>query len=168
MTKALAVQSPPVPFYLVPLRPKYLPQHIIFQHRQPTFLVRRDRPSFPTHIKRQTMSRCGIFSCLYFCKTQTKRQNILNRIAEGISGVKSDFNFFMNAILVYQSLLLHQHTHGTSIKIKQFWFVRVVPKYSTSIPHFRKRTTKKKRYFSSMFEYHQSSLYHQLTSTVLG
>jgi hypothetical protein len=32
--------------YLVPLRPKYSPQHPILKHPQPTFLPQRERPSF--------------------------------------------------------------------------------------------------------------------------
>jgi hypothetical protein len=39
------VQSSPVPCYLVPLRPKYLPQHHILKHPQPMFLSVRDRKS---------------------------------------------------------------------------------------------------------------------------
>jgi len=34
------------PCYLVPLRPKYSPQHPIIKHPQPTLLPKRQRPSF--------------------------------------------------------------------------------------------------------------------------
>ena len=37
--KILITPPPPVPCYLVSLRPKYLPQHPILKHPQPTFLL---------------------------------------------------------------------------------------------------------------------------------
>jgi hypothetical protein len=37
-----------LPCYLVPLRPKYSPQHPILKHPQPTFLPQCLRPSFTT------------------------------------------------------------------------------------------------------------------------
>src|SRR5215510_732722 len=36
----------PLPCHLVPLRPKYSPQHPILKHPQPTFLPQCQRPSF--------------------------------------------------------------------------------------------------------------------------
>jgi len=42
----LAMWFPPFPSYLVPLRPKYPPQHIFLKHPQPTFLPQHERPSF--------------------------------------------------------------------------------------------------------------------------
>jgi hypothetical protein len=36
----------PLPCYLVPLRPKYSPQHPILIHPQPTLLPQCQRPSF--------------------------------------------------------------------------------------------------------------------------
>jgi hypothetical protein len=36
----------PLPDYLVPLRHKYSPQHLILTHPQPTFLPQCERPSF--------------------------------------------------------------------------------------------------------------------------
>ena len=43
--------------HLVPLRPKYLLQHPILKHPQPTFLPQSQRPSFtPTQSNRQTYS----------------------------------------------------------------------------------------------------------------
>jgi len=36
--KILFIKSSPIPCYLVPVRPKYLPQHPIFQRPQPVFL----------------------------------------------------------------------------------------------------------------------------------
>jgi hypothetical protein len=37
------------PCYLVPIRPKYLPQHPILWHPQTTFLPQCERPSFNTN-----------------------------------------------------------------------------------------------------------------------
>jgi hypothetical protein len=42
----LIMQLPPFPCYLVPLRPKYSPQHPILEHPQPTSLPQCQRPSF--------------------------------------------------------------------------------------------------------------------------
>jgi hypothetical protein len=44
--KFLVMQSSPIPCRLVPLRPKYPPQHPILQHPQSLFLPQCDRPSF--------------------------------------------------------------------------------------------------------------------------
>jgi hypothetical protein len=47
----------PLPCYLVPLRPKYSPQHPILKHHHPTFLAQCQRPCFtPTENKRQNFS----------------------------------------------------------------------------------------------------------------
>jgi len=43
--KVLIMQFSPLPCYLVPLRPKYSPQHPIFKHPQPTFLPQCEQPS---------------------------------------------------------------------------------------------------------------------------
>ena len=40
------MQFPPLPCYLVPLRPKYSPQHPVLKHPQPSFLSQCQRPSF--------------------------------------------------------------------------------------------------------------------------
>ena len=53
----LIMQLSPLPYYLVPLRPKYSPQHPIFKHPQPTFLPQCERPSFtPIQNNRQNYS----------------------------------------------------------------------------------------------------------------
>jgi hypothetical protein len=40
----LVIYSSPLPCYLVPLRPKYPPQHFILEHPQPMFLPQCERP----------------------------------------------------------------------------------------------------------------------------
>ena len=40
------IQFSPFPCYLIPLRPKYVSQHPILKHPQPTFLPQCERPSF--------------------------------------------------------------------------------------------------------------------------
>jgi hypothetical protein len=42
--KFLIMKFSPFPCYLVPLRPKYSPQHLILKHPQLTFLPQRQRP----------------------------------------------------------------------------------------------------------------------------
>jgi len=44
--KLLIIQISPLPFYLVPLSPKYFPQHPILKHTQPACLPQCERPSF--------------------------------------------------------------------------------------------------------------------------
>ena len=55
--KLLIRQFSPLPCYLVPLRPKYFPQHPTLKHPQPAFLPQCQRPSFtPTQNNRQNYS----------------------------------------------------------------------------------------------------------------
>jgi hypothetical protein len=44
--KLLIMKSCPLPYYLVPVMPKYSPQHTILLHPQPTFLPQCQRSSF--------------------------------------------------------------------------------------------------------------------------
>jgi hypothetical protein len=46
LIKLLVIYSFPFPCYLVPLRPKYFPQHHILEHPEPNFLTQCERPSF--------------------------------------------------------------------------------------------------------------------------
>ena len=46
ITKLLSMSFSPFPCHLVPLRPKYSPQHPLLKHSQPTFLPQYERPSF--------------------------------------------------------------------------------------------------------------------------
>jgi hypothetical protein len=63
--KLFSIQFPPFPCYLVPLTPKYSPQHPIFKHHQPTFLPQCERPSFtPTQNQRQRYS--SVYLTLYY------------------------------------------------------------------------------------------------------
>jgi len=53
----LIIWFSPLSSYLVPLRPKYSPQHPILKHPQPTFLPQCQRPSFtPIQNNRQNCS----------------------------------------------------------------------------------------------------------------
>ena len=46
ITKLLIMQFSPLPCYLVPLRPKYSPQHPVLRHPKSTLLPHCERPSF--------------------------------------------------------------------------------------------------------------------------
>jgi hypothetical protein len=51
------MQSSPLPCRLVPLKPKYPPQHPILEHPQSLFLPQGERPSFtPIQNNRQNYS----------------------------------------------------------------------------------------------------------------
>ena len=55
--KPIFMQSSPFPFYLVPLRSKYIPQRSVLEHSQPLFLPHYKRPSStPIHNNRQNYS----------------------------------------------------------------------------------------------------------------
>jgi hypothetical protein len=50
------MQSSPLPCYLLPLRPKYLPQHPLLKYPQHIFLPQCEGPSFRTiQNKRQNL-----------------------------------------------------------------------------------------------------------------
>ena len=51
--KLLIIQLPLLPSYLIPLRPKYSPQHPILKHPQPAFLPQCQRPSFTSILQNQ-------------------------------------------------------------------------------------------------------------------
>jgi len=57
--KLLFIYSSPLPRYLVPVRPKYIPQRSILGHPQPMFVSQYDRASF-THVQSNIQN-------LYFC-----------------------------------------------------------------------------------------------------
>ena len=63
--KLLVMLTSPLPCYLVPLMPKYSPQHSVIIHPQPTFLPQCERPSF-TPIKSNRQNYSSIFLNLYF------------------------------------------------------------------------------------------------------
>jgi hypothetical protein len=46
--KLFVMQTSPLPCYLIPLGPKYPPQHPILENPQPTFLPQCERQSFTT------------------------------------------------------------------------------------------------------------------------
>jgi hypothetical protein len=57
INKLLIMILSPLPSYLIPLRPKYSPQHPILKYPQPTFLPKCQRPSFtPIRNDRQNCS----------------------------------------------------------------------------------------------------------------
>src|SRR5215510_6626731 len=58
--KLLIITFSPLPCYLVPLRPKYSPQHPILKHPQPTFLRQCQRLSF-TPIQNNKQNTCNVF-----------------------------------------------------------------------------------------------------------
>ena len=63
--KILVMYSSPFPYYVVPLRPKYSPEHPVLEKSQPTFLSRWKRPSF-TPIRNDTENCSCVAYSLYF------------------------------------------------------------------------------------------------------
>ena len=78
------MQSPPLPCYHVPLKPKYLPQHPLFEHFQPEVFHQHDRPRFtPTHKSGNTL--------------------VLRRLVAGVSCVQSALYLFMQSFLMMEA-----------------------------------------------------------------
>jgi len=66
------MQSSPLPCHLIPLRPKYLPQHPILKHPVPMFLPRRERPSSaPIQNNRQSYTSLSLNLHIIGCNFQT-------------------------------------------------------------------------------------------------
>jgi len=64
ITELFILQFSPLPSYLDPLRPKYLPQHPILKHPPPMFLPRCKRPSF-TPIQNNRKSYSSLYLKLF-------------------------------------------------------------------------------------------------------
>jgi len=60
--KLIVMQSPPLPCYLVPLKPKYLPQLPLFEHFQPVVFPQHERPRFTPTQKWQHCSSAPVGS----------------------------------------------------------------------------------------------------------
>ena len=72
-----------LPCSLVPLRPKYCPQHPILKHPQPTFLPQYERSSFkPIQSSRQNYN--SVYLNVYIFGFQPGRQKILHRMIASI------------------------------------------------------------------------------------
>jgi hypothetical protein len=96
------MQSSWLPCYVAPLRPKYLPQHPIFEHPQPMLLPQCERPNF-TPIQYNWQNYSFAYFNIYISGLQTGRQKIL-------------LEWFTEFSLILISSWI------------QFWRVRVVPK----------------------------------------
>ena len=78
--KLLIMYFSPLPCYLVPLRPKYSPQHPILKHPQPKFLPQCERPSFtPIQNNRQNYTSITLQPLLYLTTTVCHFQLQLRR-----------------------------------------------------------------------------------------
>ena len=110
--KHLIMQSLPIPFYLVPLRPKYLPQHPTLKHSKPMLLPQCGRPSF------KPVKKTSKITVLYILSFVFLERNVQDKIF--CTESKQAFPAF--------SLLL------ISSWIK-FWFPRDIPKYLNLSTH---------------------------------
>ena len=101
--------SSPLPCHLIPLRPKYPPQHSILEHPQPVFLPQCELPSF-TPIQNNVHNYSSAYLNLCIFGYQTGRHKMLHRMVAWISWLQSVLNFSR----------------------MEFLFVKVVPKYLNS------------------------------------
>ena len=93
--KFLIILFSPLPCYLIPLRPKYFPQHPILKHARHTFLPQRKRKRFtPTQNIGQNYS--SVYLNLYIVGSQTGRRKILHRMIASVPWLQSTFNLFRN------------------------------------------------------------------------
>ena len=74
--------------YLVPLRPKYLLQHLILQHLQPVFFSQYERPSF-TPIQNKIQS-CSSLILVYIFGQHTRRQKHSFTPHQSVTWVEGD------------------------------------------------------------------------------
>jgi hypothetical protein len=118
--KLLIMKFSPLPCHLVPLRPKYSPQHPILKHPQPTFFPQCQRSRLtPIHNNKHNYS--SVYLNLYIFGKQTMRQNILYRMTARTAWLQSPLHFFLlvciphldGNILVLRALLdmiISQHS----------------------------------------------------------
>ena len=91
------MSSSPIPCYLVPFSPKYIPQHHILEHPQPLFLPQCERPSFaPIQNIRQN------YSCLYLNIYTFGQQTGMHRMMASIPRLQSALSFFINGLSIRQ------------------------------------------------------------------
>jgi hypothetical protein len=103
--KLLVMQSSWLHCYLVPLRPKCLPQYRTLEHPQPMFFHQCDRPSLiPIQNNRQNCS--SEYLNHYLFEYQTWRRKILHQMIS-IAWLRSHLNYFMSGTCSQMSELFH-------------------------------------------------------------
>jgi hypothetical protein len=90
----------PLPCHLVPLRPKYSPQHPILKYPQPTFFPQCQRPSFIPIQNNNRQNYISVYLNILIFGSQTGKQKILHRVIAGIFLLQSALNFFLNRIFI--------------------------------------------------------------------
>ena len=99
LVKSSLCKFSPFPCYLIPLRPKYSPQHPTLKHPQPMFLPHCQQPSF-TPIQSNNQNYSSVYILIFIFLDSKLRQKILHWIITSIPGLKSALNFFLNRILI--------------------------------------------------------------------
>jgi hypothetical protein len=100
--KLLVMYLSPIPYYLVTLRPKYSPQHLILRQPHATFLPQCERPSFtPRDNNGQNYSSVYL---LWFVKVVSKYSCTLHMCYVGGSIEWEKNNWHTNAFGMEQSL----------------------------------------------------------------
>ena len=99
--KFFVMQSTPLhsSVTLVPLTPRYLPQHPTLEHPEPMFLLQCQRQRF-TPIQNKRKNQSSVYLNFYSFVQETGRQKILHHIVSNNPRLQSAFNCFMNRILV--------------------------------------------------------------------
>jgi len=90
--KLIIKQSPPLPPYLVPLKPKYLPQHPLFEHFEPVVFPQHERPRLtPT-------------PTLPHIHTHTHTQRWQHRSSAPVGSTQSALYLFMYPFLMMEAV----------------------------------------------------------------
>jgi len=105
-TELVIVYFSLLPFYNIPLRPKYSLQHPILKHPQPTFLNYPERPSF-TPIRNNSQNYSNVSLNLNIFGYKTARQMILHWIiANIIPWLESQASLIIIYIYIYTHIYI--------------------------------------------------------------
>ena len=92
----------PLPYYLVPLRSKYLSQHPIVEHPQPAFLPQCERPSF-TPIQRNRQHYSSVCLGVYKHNTLTKHTPVAYTVKSSSTICRTIFDFRQVEVFFFSS-----------------------------------------------------------------
>jgi hypothetical protein len=94
------MQSSPLPYFLIPLGPKYFPQHPILGATSVRVLASLSDTKFHTHIQNNRQNYRFVYRNCYIFGWKTGKQKMQNRMVAVIPRVQSAVNVSLKAILI--------------------------------------------------------------------